>query len=140
MTEEVSLTIKGVQSFGEDRDSQETRADARYFKKGESHYLFFEEVQEGLEEPVKTRVKLHKNGVELVRSGAISTTMIFEEQKKHPTQYHTPYGKMNLAVDTRKINVKETDEEIEIRIEYALEAEEKPLAECFLRMKISQKE
>lgn len=38
---------------------------------------------------------------------------------------------MNLAVDTRKINVKETDEEIEIRIEYALEAEEKPLAECF---------
>lgn len=63
MTEEVSLTIKGVQSFGEDRDSQETKADARYFKKGESHYLFYEEVQEGMEEPIKTRVKLHKNGV-----------------------------------------------------------------------------
>ena len=98
MTEEVSLTIKGVQSFGEDRDSQEMKADARYFKKGECRYLFYEEVQEGMEEPVKTRVKLHKNGVELVRS-----------------------------------------DEIEIRIEYALEAEEKPLAECFLRMKISQK-
>lgn len=89
MTEEVSLTIKGVQSFGEDRDSQEMKADARYFKKGECHYLFYEEVQEGMEEPVKTRVKLHKNGVELVRSGAISTTMIFEEQKKtpHPVPY-----------------------------------------------------
>ena len=45
MTEEVSLTIKGVQSFGEDRDSQEMKADARYFKKGECHYLFYEEVQ-----------------------------------------------------------------------------------------------
>lgn len=138
MTEEVCLAIKGVQSFGEDRDSQETKAKARYYKKGESHYLFYEEMQEGLKEPVKTRVKLHKKGVEIVRSGAVSTTMIFEEQKKHPTQYHTPYGKLDLSVDTRKINVKETDREIEIRIEYMLEAEGKPLAECFLRMKISE--
>lgn len=51
MTEEVSLTIKGVQSFGEDRDSQEMKADARYFKKGECHYLFMKKRRKGWKNP-----------------------------------------------------------------------------------------
>lgn len=46
-----------------------------------------------MEEPVKTRVKLHKNGVELVRSGAISTTMILKSRKNTPPSTIRPTEK-----------------------------------------------
>lgn len=139
MMEEVLLTVSALQSVGEESDTVESTARAKYYKKGESHYIFYEEMQEGIPGSVKTRVKLNGEVIELKRSGAVATTMIFEKNKTHAAEYDTPYGRLQLAVETESLDISETDEEITAQIQYVLTAEGSPMADCRLSLKITQK-
>ena len=139
MTEEVLLTISTLQSFEGQKDTVESSSPARYYKKDESHYVFCEETNEEQCGTVKTRIKLSGKTVELKRNGAVSTSMIFEKNKKYPVMYRTPYGSLELTVETESMEMTETEEEIRACIVYTLQAEGTHMADCHLSLSITQK-
>jgi len=135
MIKEVKIKIRG-QQWGEDMDPATvvTEENGEYYYKNRSHYLLYEEYMEESSKPSKTRIKWNENKLELVRQGLVDTHMIFEEKKTHMTDYVTPYGRLILGINTGKLTVEETEEEISILVEYQLELEGEKLSGHKLEM------
>ena len=52
------------------------------------------------------------------------------------TQYETPYGEMMLGVHTKDMRVNVTESLIEIHVNYALDINSEPVADCNISMYI----
>lgn len=140
MTREVELSISGLQ-WGEnmDGDQIETVIPAEYFKKNGSHYLLYEEAMEGFTQTSKNRIKFKDHFLELTRQGILNTHMIFEEGKKHMTDYATPYGNLILGIDSEKVCVEEGEDCIRVTAEYKIEIGDEPISTNKIHIQIRQR-
>ena len=140
MNKNVMLTISGLHNGGEtDNGSVETVVAAEYFNKNGTHYLLYEEKEEGFEQVSKNRIKFKDNTLELTRQGLLHTHMIFEEGKTHMTNYRTPYGQMVLGVDTKSVQIEEQEKSIRVIAEYVLEADGEYLSDSRIEISIREK-
>lgn len=139
MNRSVKLFISGLHLDAEaENEKLETFVPAEYFKKNDSHYLLYEERQEGFEKASKNRIKFKADSMELIRQGLMQTHMVFEKNKKHMTRYVTPYGVIMLGIDTRHIAVEESENKITVAVEYLLEADGEYLSDCKLQIRIEE--
>lgn len=140
MTNEVMLTIKGIQKYsGEEPLETITQTKAEFFQRGQSRYVMFEETQDGFTESVKSMLKIKSNCVELTKKGLIRSYMVFEPEQLYMTEYRTPFGGMQLGVRTRELQILETEDVINIQIKYLLESEEQVMADCSIQITIREK-
>lgn len=151
------LTVTGLQyplwtqgtkrAFSADAEPTATvqEVEARYFQKGGSRYLFYEEQPEGYPEILQTRVKLKEDKVEIQRRGKMGCSMVFETGKRYRTEYGTPFGTLLLDIVTHSVEVggcgipaeqtaPEAGEWPDVKIRYGLEEQGEPLGEYELRI------
>ena len=122
MTKDVLLSIKGLYTEdNEDADSIETLTPAEFYIKENVYYLFFEEIMDDSTGVTKSRIKYSDKCFELTRKGEVSVHLLFEEGKKTLNTYQMPYGTLVVGLDTARIQKTETEEEIKIAIDYAME-------------------
>ena len=89
---------------------------------------------------IKNRIKITgTDSVEIVKSGLSSSHMIFEKNRKNLTYYRTPYGQMLVGVNTRNMEVSVEDDRINVQVDYELDVNHEPLADCKIRMDIVSK-
>lgn len=144
MTRDVLVRISGLhqepgaETIGED-EAIEVIVPGTYYMKNGKHYLFYEEIEEnGM--VTKNQMKIFEDQhVEIRKSGMVNAHMIFETGKKHPASYQTPFGQMLVAMDTRAIEMEEEEQSICIGIDYCLEVDRAPLADCRIEMQITQR-
>ena len=141
MTKDVMISVSGIQ-FGPDVDGEkvEVITKGNYYKKKNKHYLLYDEITEGIDGVTKNTVKFDENAFQLTKSGVTNVNMFFEENKRNITNYITPFGSITIGIDAHNIEVIETDEQIRIRIDYALDVNYEHLANCEIRMDISSKD
>jgi len=144
MTKEVLINISGLQVDVNEMENHdepiETINAGNYFFKNGKHYLLFEEVSEGIPGVTKTQIKINgEESLEVLKRGISNAHMIFDTKRKHRSYYETPYGQLNLGIFTRKIEVDEKEENINIKVEYALDVNYEPLAECTIRINVKPK-
>lgn len=138
MTKEVLLSISGLQFQFTDEDTRvETVTAAEYYHKNDNHYVLYEESYEGFEETTKNIIKFKEHSMDLTKKGLVNVHMIFEENKKNMTNYSTPFGDILIGIDAKKIHLQETEEQILVDVDYALEMNYEHLADCKIAMKIS---
>lgn len=122
MTKDVLLSIRGLYTEdNEEADSIETLAPGEFYIKEGSYYIFFEEILDDTTGITKSRIKYSEKCFELTRKGELSVHLLFEEGKKTLNTYQMPYGTLVVGLDTKRIEKTETDNEIKIRIDYAME-------------------
>ena len=140
MKKDVLISVKGLQ-FGNDVDEDmvEIITSGSYYKKNNKHYLMYDEITEGFEGATKNVVKFDGSTLDLTKSGITNVHMIFEQNKKNITNYITPYGNILIGIDAQKVDVAETDESIQINIDYALEVNYEFLADCKIKMDITSR-
>ncbi|MBE5883822.1 MAG: DUF1934 domain-containing protein [Lachnospiraceae bacterium] len=138
MKREVKLAISGMHFDAGEENELETFVRAEYFCKNGSHYVIYEEKQEGFEESSRNRIKFKPGLVELTRQGILRTHMIFEENQKHMTEYVTPYGELLLGINTKSICMQEEENSILVTVEYSLEADGDFLSDCKIRILIKE--
>ena len=152
MTKDVLVSISGdhIDIMGEPeetpeamesgRDAIEVVTPASYYCKGGKHYIIYDEVLEGMAGTIKNRIKITgTDSVEIVKSGLSSSHMIFEKNRKNLTYYRTPYGQMLVGVNTRNMEVSVEDDRINVQVDYELDVNHEPLADCKIRMDIVSK-
>lgn len=137
MTKEVLITIQGLQfdaeaQTDEELDKIESIYPGGYFYRNGAHYLMYEEHMEEEETPSKNMIKLREKEFTLTKKGIINVQMVFAEGKKTMTSYATPFGNIMIALDTNKISVEETEDELKIHIDYGLEANYQYIADCHI--------
>lgn len=140
MTKDVIITICGLQS-GPDADGEpiEMITTGEYYYKNGKHYIMYEEVMEGETKTLKNRIKFAPGYMELTKNGIVSVHMLFEEYKKNITHYHTPYGALMMGIDAKKVSLTETETEINIAVDYALELNQEHTADCNIKINIKSK-
>ena len=139
---EVLLTMQGLQfdQRMEDSDKIETVTVGDYYKKNNKHYVIYEEVVEGLPGATKNRLKFSRDMLELTRNGLINVHMVFQENKKNVTSYHTPFGQILIGIDTKKIQITEKEDDIVVDVDYALDVNYEFLSDCHIKIHICSKE
>ena len=146
MTKEVLISISGIQMAANDMENNddepiETLSAGNYYFKDGTHYMFFEEVAEGVPGVTKTQIRLHGNEfLEVIKRGISGVHMVFEKNKHNRCYYETPFGQLNLGIFTTEIFVEESEENINIRAEYALDVNHEPLSECTIRINVKPRD
>ena len=146
MTKEVLVSISGLQMAVNQTESNEDEpieilSAGNYFYKNGTHYIFFEEVAEGVSGVTKTQIRLKgEESLEVIKKGLSNVHMVFEKNKNSRCFYQTPFGELNLGICTSQIWVEETDNNLNIRAEYALDVNYEPLADCVIRINVKPRD
>ncbi|SHK20776.1 DUF1934 domain-containing protein [Hespellia stercorisuis] len=144
MTKDVLVTISGlhvdVLEGAGDNDSIEVITPGSYYLRNGKHYVLYEEVTEGIVGVTKNKIKITgQDSMEIIKSGVSNAHMVFEKHKTNQTYYDTPFGQMLVGVNTRNLEVSVTEKNIDVRIDYELDVNHEPLADCKIRMNITSK-
>jgi uncharacterized beta-barrel protein YwiB (DUF1934 family) len=140
MTKEVLIKISGLQfAEGGGGEPVEVITSGDYYKKNGKHYVIYEEVAEGFEETTKNIIKLGADTLDITRRGNSNVHMLFEKGRKNMTYYYTPYGSLLIGIDAAKIETTESEDRIDVKVEYNLEINYEHMAECTIKMEISSK-
>ena len=140
MTKEVLVTIRGLQNGPQtDGEPIEMTTAGEYFYKNEKHYILYEEVMEGESQTTKNRIKIAPGMMELTKNGVVNVHMLFEENKKHITHYYTPYGSLNMGIDTKQVDIQEEEDALQVTVLYGLEMNQEFVADCDIRIRVKSK-
>ena len=127
MTKDVFVSISGMhEEIAETPAVERDEAEAievvtpgSYYFRNEKHYIVYDEAVEGSSEMIRNRIKITGTGcVEIVKSGLSDSHMIL------------------LDVNTRELEIQVTEDEIDVRIEYELDVNHEPMADCRIKMNI----
>lgn len=144
MNKNVLISIIGIQRERGDLDEEgqnnepiEIITPATYFCKDGVHYVFFEEMQEGISEVTKNKIVYHPDHkLEVIKKGALNSEMIFDYHEAHESIYETAYGVMQMGIDTHSIRGEIEENKISIDIKYSLIVNGEAYAECEIRIKV----
>lgn len=141
MTREVMISIRGIQfDNGQDGEKIESIQKGEYFYKNQTHYILFDEILEGMDDPVKSMIKFKKGEMHLNKKGPINVTMDFLEHKKTLTNYRTPYGSLVIGLEAANVNFQEEEKRIVVNVDYAMEVNYEHLADCKIKIDIRAKD
>lgn len=144
MTKDVLVYISGLhQSLDENTvdadEAIEVIVPGTYYYKNNKHYILYEEIGEngGV---IKNQVKIYNDKhIEIRKSGILAACMIFEAGCRNSSAYQTPFGQIPITMDTREVETEEEEDRIRIGIDYRLEVNEEPLADCRIEIKITSR-
>ena len=144
MTKEVLIHIK-TQQILKDRaedegdDVIELMVGGEYYFRNGTHYLLYEETMEGFTESTQNFVKIRPDFMEVRKKGTVNVTMTFEKGRKNVTLYKTPFGMIEMEIDTRRVGLMEVGKCMDICAEYVLGMNGSPVADCKMQMHITAK-
>ena len=149
MTKDVLVSISGkhidimndpAKGYETGDDEIEVVTPANYYCRNGKHYIIYDEVLEGMAGTVRNKIKITgTDAVEIMKRGLSSSHMVFEKNKKNLTYYKTPYGQMLVGVNTRNMEIRVEDDKIGVQVDYELDVNHEPLADCKIKMNIISK-
>ncbi len=141
MDKNVLIHVKGIQRTDErdDQEPIEIVVPGEYYYRNGSHYLKYEERFEDCGEPTINYIKLSPKGMEVRKKGSVNTHMVFEQGKKNMTFYTTPFGTMEMGIAATGLEFSQSEEEIDMKVDYALEMNKEHVADCCLAIQAQTK-
>lgn len=141
MTKDVLISISGLHFDAQEENNQgepvEVITPASYYLKNGKHFVIYDEVVEGVPGAIKNTVKITGDRLfEITKSGLASAHMVFEKDRINMTSYATPFGEMMVGIHTKDIKVNVEEENIDVHINYALDVNNQPLADCEIDVNI----
>ena len=141
MTKDVLIRVKGLQMVDEADQAEPIEvvtAGEYYFRNGH-HYVKYDEMLEGFDENTINYIKVGENSMEVRKKGVTNVHMVFEQDKKNITYYQTPFGNIQMGISAARVNCEETENNIDIHVDYALEMNNEHVADCFIEVNIKPK-
>lgn len=105
-TEKVRVHLKSSQRDGDGKLTKiEMSADGEYTMRGGKHYVKYKDSSIDKDNPVSTVLRIAAEELTVIRQGAVSGTQRFAAGLVHRSPYHTPYGELDLSLETTKLTV-----------------------------------
>ena len=142
MNKDVLIHVRGLQMMETD-DAQEPIeivVPGQYYFRNGSHYLRYEEMLDDTAETTVNYIKMSPNGVEVRKQGQVNVHMVFEEGKKNKTFYNAPYGTLQMGISATGLELKESEDGIQMKVDYALDMNEEHVADCYLTVQAQSKD
>ena len=142
MNKDVLIHVRGLQMMETD-DAQEPIeivVPGQYYFRNGSHYLRYEEMLDDTAETTVNYIKMSPNGVEVRKQGQVNVHMVLEEGKKNKTFYDTRYGTLQMGISATGLELKESEDGIQMKVDYALDMNEEHVADCYLTVQAQSKD
>lgn len=142
MEKDVLIHVRGLHVLDTDGDQEpiEMVVPGQYYYKNGSHYLRYEEIMEDFKEPTINYIKMSPTGVEVRKKGLVNVHMVFEQGKKNMTYYTTPFGTVQMGIAATNLDLEESEEDLNMKVDYALEMNEQHVADCYLAIQAQSKD
>lgn len=122
MTERVMLTVTGEQTGADgQREKNTTVCSALYTRQGGVHKLFFTDTDPENGEGTSSEIRFSDRAFIISRKGQVETNMRLVAGRVTAGQYETPYGVLDMKLDTKQITLLESDDVIEAEVVYELQ-------------------
>ena len=132
----VKVTIKSTQHDIENT-ATETSYSGHYAYKDGVHLLSYEESDSDSPEIiVKNLYKIYEDTLQLSKSGAITTKMLFDTKIRHQNVYRTPLGSFPLMLHTKQINIDASEDALTVFLNYDLFMNQNFISNCTIEMTI----
>jgi len=136
VTKNVIISLTGLQYAMEEEEAPiEVINFGQYYKKGEKHYLLYEETDES-GRATKCRIKVSEKELELQKRDRLNTRLLFLPGEQYLTNYETPYGGLLVGVNTRSLELYEEEEFLRATLKYGLELNGEKTGDCTLVLKV----
>ena len=142
MDKNVLIHIRGLQMMdpADEQEPIELVVPGQYYYRNGSHYLRYEELMdETSTEPTVNYIKISSKAVEVRKKGLVNVHMVFERGKKNMTYYSTPYGTVEMGIAATGVMIEESENGIDMKVDYALEMNEEYVADCYLTVSAQSK-
>lgn len=124
MTEPVVISVEGKQKFiGEEAQSVKIVTDGTMRTEGDTVYLSYEESEMTGMEGTTTTFSVQKDHVELIRTGAVESKMIFETGVKNVSLYNMGFGALTIGIKARRMKNELGPRGGRLEISYGIEIE-----------------
>ena len=142
MNKDVLIHVRGLQMMETDDEQEpiEIVVPGQYYFRNGSHYLRYEEMLDDSAETTVNYIKMSPDGVEVRKQGQVNVHMVFEQGKKNRTFYNTPYGTLQMGIAATGLELKESEDGIQMKVDYALDMNEEHVADCYLTVKAQSKD
>ncbi len=126
MRKKAIITVVSKQP-GADESAIEVVTPGEYYKDEDSYYAIYDETELSGMEGTKTTLKISPNNFLLTRVGTTNAEMKFKKNTKEITMYNTPYGMLEMKLETKDLKIALDDAGGDVEIDYNLAiAGEKP--------------
>lgn len=134
MDKNVLIHVRGLQMMevGDDQEPIELVVPGEYYFRNGSHYLRYEEILDESSEPTINYIKISSSSMEVRKQGLVNVHMVFEQGKKNMTFYTTPFGTLQMGIAATGMELKESEDSIDMKVDYALDMNEEHVADCYL--------
>ena len=142
MNKDVLIHVRGLQMMETD-DAQEPIeivVPGQYYFRNGFHYLRYEEILDESSEPTINYIKMSGKGLEVSKKGLVNVHMVFEQGKKNMTYYTTPYGTLQMGIAATNLELTESEEDIHMKADYALDMNEEHVADCYLAIQVQPRD
>jgi uncharacterized beta-barrel protein YwiB (DUF1934 family) len=112
--------LSSVPDAKEKDDSIEVVTPGKFYKKDKNYYAVYEETEISGMEGTTTTLKIGEEKFSLIRMGTTSTKMDFAINKKNISMYSTPYGTLEININTKKLDINVDDNGGYIYIDYIM--------------------
>ena len=142
MDKEVLIHVRGLHMMEEDGEQEpvEIVVPGEYYFRNGSHYLRYEEILEDFSEPTINYKKISPKGIEVRKKGIVNVHMVFEQGKKNMTYYTTPYGTLQMGIAATNLELTESEENLHMKADYALDMNEEHVADCYLAIQVQPRD
>lgn len=142
MNKDVLIHVRGLQLMETDDEQEpiEIVVPGQYYFRNGSHYLRYEEMLDDSAQTTVNYIKMSSEGVEIRKQGQVNVHMVFEQGKKNKTFYNTPYGTLQMGIAATGLELKESKDDIQMKVDYALDMNEEHVADCYPTVQAQSKD
>lgn len=117
MKKKAIISVSSEQ-VGSDDDVIEVVTPGNFYKKDDSYYAVYEETEVSGMEGTTTTLKIGPDKFSLIRMGSTNAKMEFDKKIKSVSMYNTPYGTIELKIETRNLDINVADNGGSISVNY----------------------
>jgi len=136
MTEDVLVTIKGLQLDSAEENVIEVINIGRLSEINNKIYVKYDEMIDGEKNLTRNLIKIEEGNVEIIKKGVVSSHMHFCANEKTMSLYNTPFGSLYIGILASKIAIEKNKNNINILIDYTLEVNNEEISECKVKISI----
>lgn len=135
MNKKAVITVDSA-IFNEEEDTISVVTPGDFCKTEYGYKVQYDETKISGMDGTKTTILIRKDSFDLIREGTTETKMEFENNKTTTSLYKTPYGVMDIRIDTRKLKINVDEQGGSINTMYILEIGGQPAMKTNLSIDI----
>ncbi|MBC8061135.1 MAG: DUF1934 domain-containing protein [Clostridiaceae bacterium] len=122
-----------------DENPIEVVTPGKFYKMENCYYAVYKETEISGMEGTTTTFKIYPEKFSLIRMGTTTTTMNFEKNNKSMSLYNTPYGMLELEIETKELEINIDGNGGNVTLNYSLYITGQTAIQTLLKIKIEAK-